>query len=421
MFSDHRVVGLSNVRHSEKTSAMILPRALAQTVLLVAFGAGTSAAVGATLDVCKKGCVYETVQAAINAARPNDTIQIAAGTYFENVIATKALWLLGAGEDATIIDGSFRGPVISAGGTGNFTVEDLTVTHGGQGGIIASFTGMFKLQGSIVASNWGPGIYLPSTNATIVSSLIAHNESRAGRYGGGISTGGDLGFDAYITITNSSIVRNSAPSGGGIYADYNENFTISGSTIADNTATEGGGGGILVHPKTAKDDPGGSLTISTTTIAGNHAAGDGGGICGYGFVDSVVVFSNNSAGRDGGGMATSGGCGDPSHAPVNSNFLQIGDSTFTGNTAGRNGGGLSTSGDETLFNVIFNRNVAGNQGGGIYGNNVFVGGLYVVYNLALNNYGGVAVTNLYPEGAPLVITNNKPNQCSASNGTCPSP
>ncbi len=39
----------------------------------------------ATLKVCKKGCAYKTIQAAVKAARAGDTVRIADGVYKEQV------------------------------------------------------------------------------------------------------------------------------------------------------------------------------------------------------------------------------------------------------------------------------------------------------------------------------------------------
>jgi parallel beta-helix repeat protein len=49
---------------------------------------------------------YPTIQAAINAANPGDTILVHVGTYQEAVIINKQLEILGDGPDSTIIDGS---------------------------------------------------------------------------------------------------------------------------------------------------------------------------------------------------------------------------------------------------------------------------------------------------------------------------
>jgi pectin methylesterase-like acyl-CoA thioesterase len=51
-----------------------------------------------TLIVCPIGpCQFQTIQAAIDAAPVNATIQINPGTYEENLVITKSLKLIGSG------------------------------------------------------------------------------------------------------------------------------------------------------------------------------------------------------------------------------------------------------------------------------------------------------------------------------------
>jgi parallel beta helix pectate lyase-like protein len=66
---------------------------------LAAFG-GTARAASPALVVPTD---YPTIQAAIDAADPGDTIRVRAGTYTEQIVITKDLQIRGAGMDATVI------------------------------------------------------------------------------------------------------------------------------------------------------------------------------------------------------------------------------------------------------------------------------------------------------------------------------
>jgi len=253
----------------------------------------------ATLDVCRSGCVFPTIQSAIDSSHDNDLIRIAAGTYFENLqIPNRQLTLVGAGQDLTVIDGRQRGSVVTIGTptpdvkANTIAIIGVTITHGNAphgGGILVNFP-VLDLRNSIVSSNIatqsGGGIDLNSSSITakITGTMIVHN--RAGTVGAGIA----MEQDQSAQISNSSIVRNTATlGGGGVYFGVNVHSTIMGSTIADNTSQHNGGGALFdpgdTRPQTA---------ITASSIVGNRAAGNGGGIFDAGALPGLdVVFGNN--------------------------------------------------------------------------------------------------------------------------------
>src|SRR6516165_11353776 len=53
-----------------------------------------------------KGGCFSMISAAVAAANPGDTIQVAQGKYFEDVVIDKPLSLIGANSAKTIIDGT---------------------------------------------------------------------------------------------------------------------------------------------------------------------------------------------------------------------------------------------------------------------------------------------------------------------------
>ena len=62
------------------------------TVAFISVGCASAA----THSVCPSGCDYTSIQAAIDAADPGDTIEVHSGTYNENVNVNKQLILMGA-------------------------------------------------------------------------------------------------------------------------------------------------------------------------------------------------------------------------------------------------------------------------------------------------------------------------------------
>ena len=102
---------------------------LSLALLFGMWGGGTVlAAGGATLTV-GTGQTYATLQAAIAAAGPGDTIQVAAGTYTENVNVNKAVTIIGNGAADTRIVAADANSTPLTFSTSGATVKGFTITH----------------------------------------------------------------------------------------------------------------------------------------------------------------------------------------------------------------------------------------------------------------------------------------------------
>jgi hypothetical protein len=268
---------------------------LSVVLALLMLGLGTVPATqAATTCVNPTGtdACYSTIQAAITAAASGDTINVAAGTYTENLsIFDKNLTINGAGAGKTIIDGnaSANGWIVYS--NSQLALTGVTITNGngpaGGGGIYNA--GAMTLAGSDVSVNsasvFGGGIANFGT-ATIENSSISGNKTSGS--GGGIVNGDTL------TIRDSTIANNSAlgGDGGGIYNSAGQ-LTIIGSAIAGNSAS-GVAGGIVNFSLTP-------VSIVNSTISGNTATGNGGGIVNGG--SSTLALTNSTVANNKGGIA----------------------------------------------------------------------------------------------------------------------
>lgn len=147
---------------------------------------------------------YSTIQLAIDAAKPDDTILVSSGVYYENIILNKSLTLIGENRLDTIIDGGMGDCAITVTADRVFIdgfmingshigiqltsssqsiISDNVITQSGEHGIFFSGSHNNKiLKNSIINIIhhyydliWGNGIVLMNSNNNIVEENVIEN------------------------------------------------------------------------------------------------------------------------------------------------------------------------------------------------------------------------------------------------------
>jgi hypothetical protein len=349
--------------------------------LLITGGSWCGTANAAMIQVCAT-CNYKTIQSAVNAAIDNDTINIAAGVYTENIsIAGKSIALNGAGvvtNGQTLVVAAGRGPVFTlgsgvAGDPNKAVVMTGMVISGGNhsggtgvgGGIQVRAGAYLQISGCTVTGNYatfggGIGINNPGApRSSIANCVISHNLSpgtpRGVGFGGGIYVRN--GSSAYLY--NDTIDFNQSREGGGIYSDANTSLVLLQTVVNGNQTfafstpqgpTDGDGGGISAS---------GDFNISDSFIVNNVSSGTNGAgglhliVAPTGeHVITRTTVSHNGVGADdlvGGGILADGGGGT----------WTLDDSFVIQNN---NGGGVVNGAGTTLVvtnGTVINQNTGG--------------------------------------------------------------
>lgn len=189
-----------------------------------------------TTSVCPAGCQYGSIQNAVDAAEPGDTIKVKAGTYKENVKIDKNLSLVGEGKNKVRVEGSRKGhPVIRIGpGRVQVKLKGLKIA-GARGELCAnseknlcydgvSVSGQAKVDmvNCSVTSNGINGIYLgEDSRASVTSCIISGNGA----------TGIILFDSASANLRDNRIVDNE---GLGIYSWTDKSVIGTGNKIIRN-------------------------------------------------------------------------------------------------------------------------------------------------------------------------------------------
>lgn len=239
--------------------------------------------------------------------------------------------------------------------------------------------GSFAADGSGGGIEWdGSSSLGPAAGTLTLTNCNIHDNVVTDGYGGGLALhNSSSASGTLVTITDSTISNNAAHrlspdagQGGGIFLGADTSMIMSNSKVLNNSALDANssGAGIAMQAPTAgKPAPGNQ--IHGGTISGNQATLDGGGIFTSAnlSVDQGTIISNNTAGRNGGGLWS-----NIANLPA-AQQVMLSKVTVTGNTATGDGGGIHVdSGDASSGNnltVNFSR-LANNSGatGGNLGN-----------------------------------------------------
>ena len=409
-------VAASSVAVVLLTGLISLPQARAAAIFCVKPGGGG-------------GC-SATIQGAVTAASPGDTVRVAKGTYTESVLIDKTVILLGGWN----LSFTKRAPKV------NITtivspaaaMQSVVTIQGvfGNPSSVAPRVDGFTITGGN-PDNHGGGMRIVDSNATISKNLITNNIGYL--FGGGVWVQRGAPTFSGNTIANNHVTTSGA-SGGGIELESTQ-ATLANNIISNNVvdAAAGQGGGLAI-------EGGGPVTLTGNEVRDNAAAttvgtgtdfGYGGGIWvdGADFSLKGGLIQNNAANSysakygngEGGGLYVS-----------DSQGFSVSGTTINGNTGGwsnafppsaylRGGGVLIVSSSGTLRNVTVSGNQAnrylvfGNGGGlAISASDITVRGGAILNNKTSTNCEGFG-GGIYANGSTLTLDATRLDNNCASN------
>jgi parallel beta-helix repeat protein len=274
---------------------------------------------------------FKTISAAVSAASPGDTINVARGTYKEMVTIAQSLSLVGTDPNSTIIDatGLSNAIYINNGSSpvGNVVVTGFTIQNANFEGLLINGAFSVTIWGNHVVNNdkslipsptnptcpgltdvypfegneaddCGEGIHLTSVSSSIISYNTVENNA------GGILVSDDSGptfdnlfaknvvinnvMDCGITLAshtpfgvyhntvkgnqvsgNGTSPLNEGGAGVGLFSPAGPTSNY-GNSVVNNSLVGNGIGGIAMHTHAP-----GTETLEDVVIAGNYIAGNG--------------------------------------------------------------------------------------------------------------------------------------------------
>lgn len=227
------------------------------------------------VTLCLNGTVLDLYGAAINVGS-GDHLTICdcdSATHYGN-IGTDGLWRASASSGSC----NLTGGVITSTSSQARTKSAVSVEGGGRLTLASG-----NIAGSTAGSNGGGGVSVYGSNSSFTmegGSIIGNRADQ--KNGGGVSV-----ISGSFTMTDGSIVNNTASDNGGGVCVESGSFTMKGGSINGNNATQWGGG-VYVNNS--------SFTMEGGSISGNMASSGGGvSVNGSGFTMSGGNITENKA------------------------------------------------------------------------------------------------------------------------------
>lgn len=257
---------------------------------------------------------FTTINAAIAASSPGDTVLVAAGTYLEQVALAAGITLRAeSGPGTAVIDAGHSGAaVVALGLAPQARLEGFRLT-GGSGRDLGGATlggDLAVIGGTLVVADCtfdgaqaDYGGATGASNATVTFRRCEWSGATANFGGAHFQSGGTL------TIEDGVITGSSASAGGGLYLTGGAGVTVFGCALTG-TQASGDGGGLRLDAST--------VTLSDLRIDGAQAGGHGGGIAiaaGGQVIASFSVLVDCGSGLGGGAFHISCDSGSPRDLP----------------------------------------------------------------------------------------------------------